>query len=82
MTENEKTIFNNTYKKHSEYSKDIINAANNITKPYTQELERCIEKILQACSGETGQIMLNYDELEKLALKNTSIMYVCSIKIE
>lgn len=81
MTENEKTIFNNAYKKHSEYSKDIINAANNITKPYTQELEKCIEKILQACSGETGQIVLNYDELEKLALKIPALCMYVQLKL-
>lgn len=81
MTENEKSIFNTTYKKHKDYSKDIVIAANNITKPYTQELEKCIDKILKACSGETGQIALNYDELEKLALKIPALCLYVQMKL-
>lgn len=80
MTDIEREKFNEVYKKHKDYSKDIIEVANKITKSYTSELENCISKILVACNNES-QLGMNFDELEKMALKIPSLCLYIQIKL-
>lgn len=65
-------VFNEEYSKHTAYTKHVIDAANKITKPYTEELEKCIERVLQASRGN-GTLDLDYAELEKLAVRIPSL---------
>lgn len=68
MTEAERNMFNATYSKNTEYTKDIIGAASKITKPITRELDNCIDFVLRACNNECG-LTLSYEELEMFAVK-------------
>ena len=76
----DRELFNEEYAKHSAYTKHVVEAANKITKPYTEELEKCIEKILQA-SRCAGSLELDYTELEKLAVRIPALCLYIQCKI-
>ncbi len=80
MTENEKRQFNETYKKHTEYTAEIIEAANKITKPLTTELDNCIARVLNAVSDENG-VEMNISDIEVAALKIPALCYYLQSKI-
>ena len=80
MTEKEKKTFNETYKAHSAFAQDILNAAEKITKPLTKDLDDCIEQVLKA-TMDSGMLILNFDELEKMALKIPALCYYLQGKV-
>ncbi len=80
MTENERTLFNETYKQHSLFTTEIVKAAEKITKPLTQELDKCVEQIISATINDK-EVQMNFDELERLALRIPALCYYLQTKV-
>ena len=53
----DRDAFNEEYAKFAAYTKQIVEAANKITKPHTAELEKCIEQVLQVSRVNNGEEM-------------------------
>lgn len=80
MTEQEKQIFNETYKIHETYTKEILDAANKISKQITKELDACIDFVIKKTTDVTV-LDIDFATMEVLALRIPALCYYLQGKI-
>jgi len=80
MTEQEKQVFNEIYKAHATYTKEIIEAANKISKQITKELDVCVDAIIKKTT-ESNNLNMDFATMEVLALRIPALCYFLQGKI-
>lgn len=80
MTEQEKQIFNETYKEHAAYMKEILEAANKISKQITKELDSCVDFIIKKTT-EVNTLEVDFAMMEVLVLRIPALCYYLQGKI-